>query len=96
MKFLVTYRWDADAKKRDEGLARFLKTGGQVPKGVRLLGRWTRVDLSGGICLVESDDPRIMGEFSYQWSDLMELAISPVLDDENLVEVLKRATQQNR
>ncbi|MEP6886972.1 MAG: DUF3303 family protein [Nitrospirales bacterium] len=35
-----------DKAKRDEAIQRFLKTGGQPPKGAKLLGRWTAADLA--------------------------------------------------
>jgi hypothetical protein len=90
VKFLVNYRWEADSHKKKEGIGRFQKTGGQPPKGVKLLGRWTRVDGSGGVALVETDDPRALTEFSFMWNDLMELTTVPVLEDEQLADVFKR------
>jgi hypothetical protein len=93
MKFIMTFAWKPDPKTRAEGIARFRKTGGQPPKGARLLGRWTRADISGGFDLLESDDPQALAEFALQWSDLMELSIVPVLEDEALSEVLKRVAK---
>jgi uncharacterized protein DUF3303 len=90
MKFMLTFDWKPDTKTRDEGIARFRKTGGLPPKGAKLLGRWTRADFSGGFDLLESDDPQALAEFALMWSDLMELTISPVLDDEQLSIVLQR------
>ena len=90
MKFMMTFHWAPDTKNRDEGIARFRKTGGQPPEGVKLLGRWTRADFSGGFDLLESDDPQALTEFALMWSDLMELTITPVLEDEQLSEVLQR------
>ncbi len=90
MKFIMTFTWDPDADKRAEAVARFQKTGGLPPKGVKLLGRWTRSDLSGGFDLVETDDARTLAEFSWQWNDLMRLEIHPVLEDAELAEVLRR------
>ncbi len=90
MKFVLTFDWKPDTKTRDEGIARFRKTGGQPPKGAKLLGRWTRADFSGGYDLLESDDPQALAEFALMWSDLMELRIDPVLEDDKLSEVLKR------
>ena len=90
MKFIVTFSWKPDAKTRDEGIARFRKTGGQPPAGAKLLGRWTRADFSGGFDLLESDDPQALAEFALMWSDLMELTIVPVLEDQELSEVLQR------
>src|SRR5690242_15636165 len=80
MKFMMTFAWkpDTDTARRDEGIARFRKTGGQPPAGARLLGRWTRADFSGGYDLLESDDVRPLTEFALMWSDLMTLDITPV------------------
>ena len=89
MKFMLTFYWRSGTKTRDEGIARFRKTGGQPPKGVTLLGRWTRADFSGGIDLLEADDPKALAEFSLMWSDLMDLTIVPILEDAQLAEVLQ-------
>jgi hypothetical protein len=91
MKFILTFAWDPDKATQNEGIARFLKTGGQPPPGARLLGRWTRLDFSGGYVLLESDDPKALTEFALGWSDLMALEIVPVLEDQELSEVLQRA-----
>jgi len=90
MKFILTFSSEPNAKTRDEGIARFLKTGGQPPKGATLLGRWTRLDLSGGFVLLESNDPKALTEFGLMWNDLMKLEIIPVTEDGDLAEVLKR------
>jgi hypothetical protein len=90
MKFIVTFSWQPDTETRDESIARFLKSGGQPPAGVKLLGRWTAVDFSGGFVLLESDDPKALTEFSLMWSDLMELSIVPVLEDPELSGILQR------
>jgi hypothetical protein len=90
MKFILTFSWQPDAQKRDEGIARFLRTGGQPPKGATLLGRWTRLDLSGGFVLLESSDPKALTEFGLMWNDLMTLAIIPVTEDADLADVLQR------
>ena len=90
MKFMLTFSWKPDAKTRAEGIDRFLKTGGKPPKGATLLGRWTRADFSGGYDLLESDDPQALAEFALMWSDLMQLEIFPVLEDEQMAEMLKR------
>src|SRR5258705_528448 len=75
---------------RTEGIERFRTTGGLPPKGATLLGRWTRADFSGGFDLLESDDAQALAEFSLMWSDLMDLRIFPVLEDQPLAEVLER------
>lgn len=90
MKFMLTFSWKPDIKALDQGIARFQKTGGQPPKGVKLLGRWTRADFSGGFDLLECDDAQRLAEFALMWSDLLELTIVPVLEDKDLSKVLKR------
>jgi uncharacterized protein DUF3303 len=90
MKFIVTFTIKPETKGRDEAIARFKKTGGQPPAGVKLLGRWTAADFSGGFDLLESDNAKALTEFALMWSDLMELKLVPVVEDAELAEVLKR------
>ena len=62
-----------------------------MPEGVKLLGRWTKADFSGGFDLLETEDARKLFEFAYMRRDLMEIAISPVLDDKKLSAALESA-----
>lgn len=91
MKFMLTFTMKPNTNQRNEAIARFQKTGGIPPAGAKLLGRWTRADFSGGFDLLESDDPKALVEFALMWSDLMELEIVPVVEDQDLSDVLKRA-----
>jgi hypothetical protein len=88
MKFMLTFCIKPETKSRDEAIARFKATGGQPPKGAKLLGRWTCADFSGGFVLLESDDIKAMTEFSLMWSDTMELRLTPVIEDADLGQVL--------
>ncbi len=85
----MTFNWTPNAQKRAEGIARFQKTGGLPPEGVRLLGRWTKADLSGGFDLLETEDSKKLIEFAYMWGDLMDLF--SVLEDNELSEALQNA-----
>lgn len=87
MKFMVTFSWQPDAQKRAEGISRFKKLGAEAPGGAKFIGRLTRADLSGGFVLLETEDPKSLAEFAYTWSDLMNLEIVPVLEDEGLSQV---------
>jgi hypothetical protein len=89
MKFMLSFTMTPDKAKRDEAIQRFLKTGGQPPKGAKLLGRWTAADFSHGFDLLESDDAKPLTQFALEWGDLMELSITPVVEDRDLLEVLK-------
>ncbi|MGY2492275.1 DUF3303 domain-containing protein [Cupriavidus sp. CP313] len=71
-----------------------MRTGGLPPEGVQLLGRWTSADLGSGFDLLETNDAAKLTEFAYQWSDLMELEIMPVLEDAELAAVLGRVAKK--
>lgn len=93
MKFIITFSWKPDTQKRNEAIARFRGSAGIVPAGVKLLGRWTKADFSGGFVLMESDDAQAITEFALLWSDLMELSVSPVVDDRELAATLQRTAK---
>jgi len=90
MKFMLTFTMTPDKEKRNEAIARFLKTGGLPPTGATLLGRWTRLDFTQGYDLLESDDPKALTEFALAWNDLMKIEIVPVIEDREVSEVLKQ------
>jgi hypothetical protein len=90
MKFILTFT--LLPVTRDQAIARFLETGGQPPPGVTLLGRWTQLDLCGGVVLLESEDPKALTAFAHAWSDVLELTMAPVLEDQDLMNVLQRAS----
>ena len=92
MKFILTFT--LPPATRDAAMARFLETGGQPPAGVRMLGRWTQLDLCGGVVLLESEDPQALTAFAHGWSDVAGLTLAPVLEDQALSDVLKRARAQ--
>ena len=60
---------------------------------MKLLGRWTRADFSGGFDLLETDDAQKLFEFAYMWGTLKEFEITPVLDDHELKAALENATK---
>jgi hypothetical protein len=91
MKFMLTFTMTADATKRDEAIRRFMKTGGLPPKGATLLGRWTQADFSRGFDLLETDDVKALTKLALDWSDVLSLNITPVIEDKELTEVLRAA-----
>lgn len=90
MKFMLTFDWQPNTETRRQGIERFRSIGGQMPEGVRLLGRWTKADLSGGFDLLEADDPKALAAFAYQWSDLMQLKIVPIVEDQELAQAVSQ------
>jgi hypothetical protein len=90
MKFMMTFTFKTLPKARDQAIARFKKTGARPPKGATLLGRWVAADFRGGFDLVECSDAGVLTEFALQWSDLLDMQVVPVIEDDDLKAVLKR------
>ena len=44
-------------------------------RGSIFWARWTRVDISGGFDVLETDNPKALRELALVWCDLMELSI---------------------
>jgi hypothetical protein len=95
MKFIV--QWNGLPTAESSVIERFMKTGGQMPDGVRLLGRWHAVGGLHGVAIVESDDTAAMAAMALGWGDLLTMNISPALTDEELGGALsKRAAAANQ
>jgi len=88
MKIMST--WSVRPGKVAEVVARFLTTGAPGPKGVKLLGRWHKADMTGGFTLTESDDPKAMYESAAEWADLVEIHGSIVVEDSDAGAVLSQ------
>jgi hypothetical protein len=85
MKYLLI--WNLNPGTYNAAVARFLETGGAPPKGVTLLGRWH--GMSGqGAAILESDNEKALFEMRAQWSDLLELSVTPCLEDADAGAVL--------
>jgi len=88
MKFMTA--WCISADHRKPANARFLETGGGPPAGVKMLGRWHGP--AGGFVLAETDDVKALYEWTGQWSDLLDFTVTPVMDDAEAGEVIKKIT----
>ena len=91
MKIMITFSLQPDPTLRNAAIQRFSQTGGPLPDGAKLLGRWTAADLSHGFLLVETDDADVLAEFCLLWSDIMRLKAVPVIEDAALGRVLSKA-----
>jgi hypothetical protein len=74
MKFIS--EWSLRPETRNAAIDRFLKTGGMPPAGVQLLS--------------EADNAAAMLEYSAQWTDLIDIRIYPVVDDQEAAGVISR------
>ncbi|CAM5798324.1 DUF3303 domain-containing protein [Rhizobacter fulvus] len=85
---LFISHWRILPGHRDTTIERFAKTGGQPPKGVKMLGRWHDVANGTGFAVSEADDAAAVARWALEWNDLMEMDVRPALDDEQLGAVL--------
>ena len=73
---------------RDASIKKFLQTGGMPPEGIQMLSRYHKIDGSGGIAVCETDDPGLIASFAIDWTGLMDIKISPVVDDYTISGIL--------
>ena len=87
MTFVMTY--SIPAQSWGKAVERFLGTGGPAPAGVKLVGRWHAAAGRHGFLLLEGDDANAVYRFATEWNDVCDLAVTPVLTDEQAAAVLK-------
>ena len=80
MLFVTTYRIRSEV--RDAAIDRFLKSGGQPPAGVQMIGRWHDIAGRTGVSVVEASDATLLAKWALEWSDLMDLETRSVINDE--------------
>ena len=79
MKFMVS--WSISPGSYKAAVERFLGTGAPMPEGLERIGRWHAPGSTRGWLLVEGDAAGV-AEHVAQWADLLELQVSPVIEDE--------------
>jgi uncharacterized protein DUF3303 len=79
MKILSTYAIRPGCLK--EAANRFLTGKGMQVEGAKLIGRWHRSDASGGVAVYEVENPAAFSRNALEWSDVLEVTHTPVLDD---------------
>lgn len=86
MKFMVT--WKIAPAQMAPAVARFLKTGGLPPKGLKMLGRWQGAGV--GFALADCKDGKLLYEWVSEWSDHLDMTVCPVVEDREAASVLRR------
>jgi hypothetical protein len=86
MKFIT--HWKYPPENRDAIQARFKKTGGSPPDGIKMIGRWHRIGGGEGFCVSTTEDAQAIGKWAQDWSDLMTLEVYPVLEDEGVAQLI--------
>lgn len=92
MKFMLTYRLHQE--KRQEALKVFSAMTAQDDKAdmgenIRLIGRWHDVAGGTGVAIYESDDALAMANWALNWNPILDIVVTPVLDDEETRKVGK-------
>ena len=85
MKFIV--HWTQSQSTYRSAIERFLKNGAAPPPGVTLLGRWFGMNGSG-FAIAETDDAKALFGYIAEWSDVLTLEVTPLVEDAEAGEVL--------
>lgn len=84
MKFLVT--WKLYPGKLHEILPKFAAMTPEEDQAVlgdvKLVGRWHDLQRGRGAAVLEADDAAAIAKYALAWNEVMDLDITPVLDDE--------------
>ncbi|MBT8486878.1 MAG: DUF3303 family protein [Phycisphaerales bacterium] len=80
MKYMIT--WSISPGFHKPAAEGFLNSGAPVPDGLKTIGRWHAPGSGYGWHLIEGDDPTALAQHMAQWADLLELQITPVVEDD--------------
>ena len=84
---LFHIEWELSPATRNHAQERFKDTGAIPPEGVIMKGRWHSVAGRRGFLIAESSDAVAIGKWMQGWTDLLSFNITPVVTDEELVEI---------
>ena len=85
MKYMTT--WNFTPENQKAIIERFAQND-EPMDGIVRLGRWHVLGTKRGFVLIETDDPVALSRLNIYWSDLFDLQIVPVIDDEQLNKAL--------
>ena len=86
MKYL--YTWSIKQGAIPEVVKRFLSGDAAPPDGVTHLGRWHKMDFTGGFSLLETEDPTALYRHVARWSLALEFEMFPVIEDAQVAPIL--------
>ena len=90
MKFMAT--WKLPPGNQAVTAERFLSAGAPMPDGLTMLGRWHAPGSTSGFLLVEADDLTPLATHMAEWGGLLELQVTPVLEDTEAGEAMAKGT----
>ena len=80
MKYMITWKIHPNSYKATAEA--FLEGGAPAPSGLTTVGRWHSPGSVSGWHLVEGDDVEALAHHVAEWAGLVELEVSPVIEDE--------------
>ena len=86
MLFKLT--WTHSPDMRNITIKRFMETGGMPPEGIAMHSRYHNVDGTGGFAICETDDAQALHNWALDWTDLIRMEITVIMEDDNIAEVL--------
>ena len=85
---LLKFAWTHSPEARDNTIKQFMATGGMPPEGATLVSRYHNVDGTGCFAILESTDAGALGDYALDWNGMIEIVITPLMDDETITNVL--------
>ena len=85
---LFKMAWTHSPDARDRTIKQFMETGGMPPETVKWVSRYHNLDGSGGCAILESTDAAALADYALDWNGLIEILITPIMDDETIGGVL--------
>lgn len=84
MKFMLLYKLHPE--KRMDALKGFAAMTAEDDKAdtgdkVKMIGRWHDIAHSKGVAIFESDSAEAISNWALNWNSVLDLEITPVLDD---------------
>ena len=86
MKFAII--WTVSPENRNAVQERFMETGGLPPEGVEMIHRFHAADGSMGLAICNATEGSALANWSQEWSDLIDLDITPIVSDEEMASIL--------
>ena len=97
MKFMVT--WQFHPGKLGEALQVFSKMTAEDDArnygNVKPIGRWHDVTRGRGVAIVEAESAADLAHWALHWNGMLDLEVTPVLDDEETRQVGREQAQQS-
>ena len=76
MLFMIIERFRPGRAR--EVYRRFRERGRMAPDGLRYVSSWVDLEFERCFQVMETDDPRLLSEWTANWDDLVEFEIVPV------------------